>query len=370
MKYDVQLSSVKPLLPTAKSILIALPVSADIDKLASGLSLYLSLEQQGKEVTIVCEDTLRVGQAHLFSIDRIKQSLPSTGSSGNLILTLEGVEVLEENGKLTPKSLEKLDWYADKNNSLNLVFHVLSGQSFQPTKITPSYQGGGYDLIFTVGTPALANLGNIYNQNPQIFSKSHVVNIDNQPNNSNFGHTNVIDPAASSNSEIIANVMGDLGLFIDGDMATNILAGIFESTNNLTNEKAGADTFMVVANCLRAGGRKPQIGVSSAPQTSGFDLSAFMPQPQSNGQPQPSEPAQPTSSTIITNEQPSSSPALSFDQFMPQNQPQTAPPQVDNNSNNTPSAEERPAGEGISSESSEVEPDWLTPKIFKGTSIG
>jgi len=33
-----------------------------------------------------------------------------------------------------------------------------------------------------------------------------------------------------------------------------------------------------------------------------------------------------------------------------------------------PSPEERPAEEGVISET--VEPEWLTPKIFKGTSLG
>ena len=44
MKYDAQLTELKNLLPTAKSILIALPVGADIDKMATGLSLFLTLE--------------------------------------------------------------------------------------------------------------------------------------------------------------------------------------------------------------------------------------------------------------------------------------------------------------------------------------
>ncbi len=53
----------------------------------------------------------------------------------------------------------------------------------------------------------------------------------------------------------------------------------------------------------------------------------------------------------------------------PTSQPQPAS-QVVNNQNlpqNAPSPEERPAGEGVITE---AEPDWLTPKIFKGTSIG
>lgn len=349
MKYDTQLVEIKNLLPSAKSVLIALPVNSDIDKLAAGLALYLSLEQsfggaQNKQVTIVCEDTIKVGQAHLFAIDRVRQNLPPT-SAGNLVLTLEGVELMQEGGKLTPKALEKLDWYGEGNNNLNLVFHVLPGQSFQPTKIVPKYQGGNYDLIFTLGATNLNDLGSIYQQNPQVFSGSHLINVDHQQGNTSFGQTNVLDFTAAAISEIMVNVMNDLGLSMDGDIATNLLAGIFDATANLTNEKAGPDTFQTVAVCLRAGGKKPQAN-TEAPITGGFNLSAF--QPQNNSAPVPPQPAPP----VIDN----TFPAIPV-----------STPSIATSTANTPSPEERPSGEGIGSE---FEPDWLTPKVFKGTSIG
>ena len=78
MKYDSQIVELKNLLPTAKNILIALPVGADIDKLASGLALFLILQGQGKEVTIVSDDTITVGQSHLFGVDHIQKNIPST----------------------------------------------------------------------------------------------------------------------------------------------------------------------------------------------------------------------------------------------------------------------------------------------------
>lgn len=362
MKYDFQLSQFKSILPTSKRILIALPSNSSIDKLAAGLALYLSLEQQGKEVSIVCEDTLKVGQAHLFGIDRIKQTI-SNVSSGGFVISLEGVEIVEEGGRLVPKSLEKLDWYGDRNNVLNLVFSALPGQTFQPTKVTPQYQSAGYEIVFTIGAVNPAVLGNMYAQNMQLFSNAHLVNIDNDQNNANYGQTNIVDTNTAAVSEIMTWVMADLGLFVDGDIATNLIAGIFDATNNLTNEKAGADTYAAVAQAMRSGGKKPQ--VSTGPASGGFDLSAFIPQstPQ-NAQPQPSTP---TANTVT------------FDQFIPQfnndqqaqiTSGQTAPsPSGVPSAENTPSPEERPRYEGVSS-SSEVEPDWLTPKVFKGSSIG
>lgn len=331
MKYDAQLTELKNLLPSAKSILIVLPVGSDTDRLAAGLALFLTLQAQGKQVSLVCEDTMRVSQAHLFGIDHIQKNLPQT-EGGNLTLTLEGVAA--SNG--TVPALEKLDWYAGGSN-LNLVFHVLPGQTFQPARIIPRYQGSGFNLIFVVGAANLDGLGSIYKQNSQNFSGVHIVNIDNQ-NNTGFGQTNVVDASASSISEVVATVLSDLGIVFDADSASNLLAGIFTATDNLTNAKVNADTYMTVAQCLRAGGKK-------------FSVMGEKPQP-----PLRTAGSLPDLSALIPKEEPQ----LSQSQF-------TTPPVVTNDSQK-PSPEERPVEEGVVSET--VEPEWLTPKIFKGTSLG
>ncbi len=329
MKYDSQLTELKNLLPPSKSILIAVSANASIDQLASALALFLTLEAAGKQVSIVSDDTIKVGQSHLFGVDHVQKTLPST-EGGNLTLTLEGVAASDG----TIPALEKLDWSAHGGN-LNLVFHILPGQTFQPAKIVPHYQGSGFNLIFVVGAVNLTTLGSIYQSNQQAFSGTHIVNIDNQPANTSFGQTNVLDTNVSSVSEVMVSVITDLGFPLSTDVASNLLAGIFDVTNNLTNDKANAETFLAVANCLRAGGKKP------TPSSPSFDWAALMPDA---NKPQPVS------------------------------QVQSAPTQpVDQGGDHqvavqTPSPEERPAGEGVISET--VEPEWLTPKIFKGSSIG
>lgn len=348
MKYDSQLIELKNLLPTAKNILIALPIGADADKLAAALALFLTLEATGKEASIVSEDNIKVYQANLYGVDHIQKTLPST-EGGNLTITLEGVAASDN----TVPALEKLDWFAE-NNNLNLVFHVLSGQTFQPAKIVPHYQGSGFNLIFVVGAVNLNALGNLYSQNQQAFSGTHIVNIDTQSANTSFGQTNIVDSNAASISEVMANVLIDLGYSLDADTASNILAGIFESTNNLTNTKVNADTYTVVANCLRVGGRKPIVNVTS-----------FASQPKVV-QPQPTQPAYDWSALM-----PKEQPTLTVSQASSSSIPDFAVPSVvdaGDDSKPAPSAEERPYEEGVISET--VEPEWLTPKIFKGSSLG
>ncbi len=312
MKYDSQLTELKNLYPNAKNILIVLPSGADIDRLAAGLTLYLCLNAAGKKVSLACEDTMKVGQSHLFGIDHIQKNI-SGGEGGNLILTLEGVTIAA-NG--TIPALQNLDWYPEGNDKLSLVFHVVPGQTFQPSRIVPSYSNTGYDLIFVLGSATLSNLGSIYSQNNQVFSNVHIVNIDNELSNTNFGQTNIVDTGASGVCEMVVDLIPSLGMALDGDSASNLIEGIFEATGNLTDPKVTADTFMAVATCLRAGGKKPT--TLGAPVGQGLDLSGLMPSQQ----------------PIVMQE-------------------------------------ERPQGEGLASpESIEPEPGWLTPKVFKGTSVG
>ncbi len=324
MKYDSQLVELKNLLPTSKNILIVLPVNAAIDQLAAALSLFLTLKSSGKEVSVACETEIKVSQSHLFGVDHIQKTISST-DGGNLTLTLEGVAASDN----TVPALEKLDWFAE-NNNLNLVFHVLSGQTFQPARIVPKYQGGGFNLIFVIGAVNLNALGSIYSQNIQVFSGTHIINIDTQVANTSFGHTNIIDSASASKSEVIVNLISDLGYTIDADTASNLLIGIFDTTGNLTNSNVTADTFMAVANCLRVGGKKP-----------GFSINTVQ--------------AQPVSQPI--------QPAYDWSALMPASPAQRGEPKVEQSS-----PEELPVGEGVTSET--VEPEWLTPKIFKGSSLG
>lgn len=343
-KYDSQLTELKTLLPTAKNILIALPANANIDQLAAALALFLTLEQAGKQVSIVGETDIKVSEAHLFGVDHVQKTLPAT-NGGNLTLTLERVAASDG----TIPALEKLDWSAQGGN-LNLVFHVLPGQTFQPAKIVPHYQGGGFNLIFVVGAANLNALGNAYNSNPQAFSGTHVVNIDNQSVNSSFGQTNVLDTNTSSVSEIMSNVIVDLGFALNADCASNLIAGIFDATSNLTNEKTNAETYVAVANCLRVGGRKPGSAAqvpAQAPTTPAFDWSALMPKDQVTATPVPQ--AQPID--VGDHSQPAPTPAPS-----PEERPALAPSGAG------------PAQEGVIAET--VEPEWLTPKIFKGSSLG
>ncbi|MDO8498723.1 MAG: hypothetical protein Q7S44_02970, partial [bacterium] len=123
MKYDAQISGLTPALTGAQNILIALPSEVNVDLLASGLALYLSLEQAGKKAAIATEGIIRVEHTNLFGVGKISNTLPAS-QGGNFTISLGGVVGKDASGQSIVPALEKLDW-APQGLDLKLVFHVL-----------------------------------------------------------------------------------------------------------------------------------------------------------------------------------------------------------------------------------------------------
>lgn len=370
MKYDLQVSQIQPVITGAQNILIAIPTEITIDRLAAGLALYLSLKQAGKNVAIVTDGVLTVGFTHLFGIGNVKNALPQN-SSGDYTITLGNV--VSPDGHIP--ALQNLDWAPTGNtkSDLKLVFHVNPGQKFEPTFVTPSHEGGNFDLIITIGANTWLSMGSIYANNSQLFSSSTVLNIDNQAENTNFGQINLVDGGVSL-SEIIGLILPGLNLPYEGDCASNIIAGLYSATSNL--QIAGADTYEVMAQALRVGGQKP----SNIPNTAPIES----PQPQpvtssstpiwaQTGQAMQQSPAPTQSEPFDSTQGKPASQGLDISPFLNPNNfsidTSAAPvaeqqPQVMEQQ----SAEEVPQGEQAQTVTPEA--DWLTPKIFKSSKIG
>jgi hypothetical protein len=260
--YSTLLGDFPSKLALSKRILLALSKNLSVDSLASALAMALSLQKMGKTVSVVSEGTPLVSHSHLYGIGDVKNSVPTSGE-GNFVIKLDGV--VDPSGQMnTVPALEKLDWNPE-GSALNLVFHVVPGQRFEPTNVSYGHETSGFDLIITVDADSLDELGQIYLKNAALFSKSTVINIDNDPSNSQFGNINIVDPQASSLSEITVNILKQLNLEMDGDIASNLVAGIYAATANLT-QNVNPNTFAAVATAMQAGGKLPEGGVAQSQQ--------------------------------------------------------------------------------------------------------
>lgn len=282
MLTQLDLDSFKTSIDSWGNVAILIRSNANVDKLAGGLSLYLALKKLGKKVSIATDTNLTVARTNLFGLGEVENILPQQ-KGGDMTLTLEGVVIDQGPDAGKVPALEKLDWYPE-GKDLKLKFSVLPGQRFEPSNVRVDYEDGGFDALIVVGCVSLADLGSIYTSNQGLFEQTTVVNIDSQPQNSKFGKINLVDSESFSVSEVASQVLENLGVALDGDLASNILSGVYMATNNLTRG-VGANTFLAVGRAMQAGGKVPT--QPSRPSTpSSAQVQAPRPQTQ-QAQPRP-----------------------------------------------------------------------------------
>jgi len=242
MNFQEEVNKIKNSLVDAREVLVVINKTPNLDSVASGLALYLGLSKLGKKVTIFCEDEIKVEFSDLIGVNKITNGL----GGKNFIVSLDYKE----------GSIDKVS-YNIEGDKFNLVIEPRpDAPQLTSENVHYSYSGAAADLIFVVDASSLKDLGKIYEKKKEIFVREKIVNISCRQGNENFGKVNLVVSQAASNSEIVILLLKSLGMQLDQDIATNLLAGISFSTNNFNSPKTNATTFETAALCLRAGARK------------------------------------------------------------------------------------------------------------------
>lgn len=340
-----QANQARSFLESAQDVLIVLPKGPSFDAVASGLAFYLALSSKGKRVSIACPDQMTVEFNRLVGVDKITDSI-NGGSSKNLVISFPYQE----------GSIEKVS-YNIENEVFNLVVEPREGYPIvTPEMMRYSYSGGATDVIICIGGSSLSDFESIFNNNQGIFAEKPTVNIDINPQNNRFGKVNIVDPNSSSIAEITVSLFSLFGFTLDADNSTNLYAGIANGSVNFTSSQTNAGTFENAAICMRHNARKVNVPIASTPNTPTYNKPApsfdtFVKQPQKSTYQQPPIQPRPT----------------------PYNPRPTSPPQVRNNpsfgqkpvsSQQTPPVNQKPPNQ-----SSDTPPDWLKPKIYKGSTL-
>ena len=365
-------------LAKSKSQIIFLPQNLTVDNTSAGLALYLCLKQAGKSVSIATSEPVAVGLNRLIGIDKIVNQI----GSRNLVVSFDYVQ----------DSIEKVSYNIDKGK-FNLVIEPKEGfPALNSNKVDYSYKGSSAELLIIIGASRLENIGRLYSDEQKMFTTKETINIDISPLNTRYAKTNLINPQSSSLSELVGLTIKNLGLPVNADISTNILTGIDTVTNGLS-VRTGASTFEIVSWCMAQGGRRQQ-AMPIQPSTP-FDTQSFMPQtrptPFNAGvnqsftpkvgwsgyyqQPQiTQQPYQPIAQPSVW--QPPTGQYQSFANPNPTPQPWQPPLMQPQQSQQNPAQTTFPANPNQGFEEPAVNPgdqqqtpspDWLKPKIYKGS---
>lgn len=234
-------NSFKNLIDSAQEVLILLPSKPFMDQVAGGLSLFLSLKNSGKNVTISCPAQMTAEYSRLIGVDKV------TADLGNRNLSIKFINYDANN-------VDKVSYDIEEGQFKLTISPKIGFMSPTNDQIGISYSGSSCDLVILIGG---ANDSHFPNLSKEELKSAKIVHLGTRLLEVT-SETEVLSFArpASSTSEIIAKLLKESGFITDQDIATNLLAGIEEQSKNFHGDEVTADTFEIFAELLKLGGRR------------------------------------------------------------------------------------------------------------------
>ncbi len=230
----------------SKNILIAFSKNQDGDAIAAALALLTLLKQEGRSVSIAGQT---VQENNLFSF--LPNYTVIEKSLSNLRRFIVSVDISQ--AKISQIK------YAVENNRLDFIISPSEGW-FKAEDVNTRAGEFRYDLIITIGVNELESLGAIYDQNIEFFYKTPIINIDNQPNNEDFGQINFVDLNAVALSEIVFYLLKNYRPeLLSGDVATCLLTGIIQKTKNFKSTNLTPRTLLASSELIAYQARREEI---------------------------------------------------------------------------------------------------------------
>jgi phosphoesterase RecJ-like protein len=228
-----------------ESILICIEKNPQGDVIGSGLALYMALKKMGKKVDIISPTAILEKYVFLPDAQFISHKLQG---ARDYVFSLD----------IDKEKLQQLR-YEVEDHKLKIYITAKNGE-INKDRISLESSRFNYDLIIVLGASDLEGLGNIYDENPELFYDIPVINIDHKPSNEYFGKINLVDVAASSTAEIIFNLISGMDEKLIGEeIATNLLAGVIAETESFQNRNTTPKAFMTAASLIAKGANKQDI---------------------------------------------------------------------------------------------------------------
>ncbi|KKW02151.1 MAG: Exopolyphosphatase-related protein [Parcubacteria group bacterium GW2011_GWC2_49_9] len=243
---EAPLKQIHDLIQRSKSILIVLPYNPSTDAVSAGLAMYLALEKLEKNIRVVSNEfELPVHHQFLPKSKDIHQDLSALRK---FVITLD----------VSRTKVEELsyDILGDKLN----VFITPKNGFFETRDVTTSASAYEYDLIIVVDAPDLESLGKLYEDNAEFFYHTPLVNIDHSPTNEQYGQINYIDLVATSTSEMVFELIKQLGAnLMDEYIATSLLTGIISKTKGFQSGSVTPRSLSIASHLIEQGARRDEI---------------------------------------------------------------------------------------------------------------
>jgi hypothetical protein len=222
----------------AETILITTGQRPNVDQVAASLSLAAILRKFGKKVSVIISDPIP-GPASWMDMKGVDTRLSGLR---DFILKVNTTKV----------EVDSLRYEPDGDH-LKIYITPFQG-GFAPSDVTFDYGDYHYDLAIILGVPQRAKIDRVFTEHAAVFAGIPVVNMDFHRINENYGAINLIEPTASSISEMLVATSESLqtGL-IDAGISTMMLGGIMAATDRFTALHTTSKSLTVAAQMMAAG---------------------------------------------------------------------------------------------------------------------
>lgn len=237
-----QLQNVAGVVGTANNILIMVGPNPSLDQVCIATSLLLGVEKIGKKAILLSPEVFDSKFSDIGASDRLTTKL----GHKNLHVVFD----------YQPESIDKVSYHINEDEQkFYLVIQPQSGFPPLDSKtVSFEYGGAEADLIFLIGVNSLEDLEHLYFNYENLYQDSATVSINNFE--SDVANINLDFSGLTSLSEGMVELLNNLEISIDGEIATNLLAGIEDKTDSFRSLTTSPDTFAKASSLLKAGARR------------------------------------------------------------------------------------------------------------------
>ena len=109
------------------------------------------------------------------------------------------------------------------------------------------------DLAVVVDAGEMTRIGAVLTSHAEWFARARVANIDHHVSNPGYGLASWIAPEAAATCEMVSLLLPELGVPLDPELATCLMAGIVQDTHTFAHPNTTPRTLRVAADLVKAG---------------------------------------------------------------------------------------------------------------------
>jgi nanoRNase/pAp phosphatase (c-di-AMP/oligoRNAs hydrolase) len=226
--------------------LIVVPRAAGADGYAAALGLLRVVEKIGKRAEIVAVDGPTPFTLHFLpGHEQVKTALPE----------LRKLVIDIDTSKTNVHELQR----EEKDGRTRLLLTPKQG-FWGASDVRVSHSEYRYDLLICVGAQDLSACAHLYEEHPDFFFRTPIINIDHSPANEHFGHMNAVDVTAASCGEVCHDLVRAMDPdLMDEEVATAFLTGMIAKTKSFKTANVTPKTLQTASQLVSHGARRETI---------------------------------------------------------------------------------------------------------------